>query len=336
MKVRNEIKIGLIVVVSLALLYFGLSYLKGSDIFRNSNEYYAIYDQIDGLTTDSKVLLNGVKVGRVAGIKLLPHDSNKISVRMEILESELILPQNSIAMISSLDLLGSKGIILKLSEDTVYCSGGDTLLSELEQDVQSIVEEKLAPIQFQIEELVKETRDAITIVRISLTTINEAVTKADGAIGKIDHATVTIDNMVAVQSVKLGEVLNNISAITANIKNNTENINNILENVAIISDSLTRANYAAAIQNASNALAQIDSLVARINRGEGSIGLLVNDDKLYKSLEQAALEIDKLAEDLRRNPKRYFSPLGKNEKSTMPAKTRDENGRVVPSAKPPE
>ena len=75
--------------------------------------------------------------------------------------------------------------------------------------------------------------------------------------------------------------------------------------MAIISDSLTRANYATAIQNASSALAQFDSLITSINNGQGSLGLLVTDDQLYRNLEQAALEIDMLTEDIRRQPKRY-------------------------------
>jgi phospholipid/cholesterol/gamma-HCH transport system substrate-binding protein len=99
--------------------------------------------------------------------------------------------------------------------------------------------------------------------------------------------------------------------------------------VAIISDSLTRANYATAIQNASSALAQFDSLITSINNGQGSLGLLVTDDQLYRNLEQAALEIDMLTEDIRRQPKRYLSPLGKKNKNPEPKKNRDANGRVI-------
>lgn len=315
MTVKNEIKIGAVVLVAVAVLYFGLNYLKGSDIFRKSNEFYVLYDEIDGLTRDSKVLLNGVKVGRVAEVKLLTEKNNAILVKLEILESSLLLPDSTKAVISSLDLLGTKGIVLKLSDDTVHLQSGDTLISELEKSVQSVVEEKLAPIQFQIEQLVMETRDAIAVVQISLQSINEAVGHADAAIQKIDHATVTIDNMVANQDEKLATVLTNIGAITGNLKANTDKINEILANVATISDSLTRANYAAAIGNASRALAQVDSLIAKVNSGEGSLGMLLNDNSLYKNLESAALEIDKLAEDLRINPERYVhvSVFGRKE-----------------------
>lgn len=331
MRIRNEIKVGVVILIALGLMYFGLNYLKGSDIFTKARYYYALYDNVDGLAADNIVVLNGVKVGRVSDTKLLPERGNRILVKIEILEPQLMIPDSTVAMISNLDVLGTKGINLEFSDFETFHDDGDTLHSGVEKGLQTVVEEKLAPIQKQLEELIEETRGLLAVVQINVGKVGEAVETAEGAIGTINKATRDIDNMVVEQNEKLGVIFNNIAMITGNLRANTDKINDILANVATISDSLTRANYSAAIENASSALAQIDSLITKINNGEGSIGMLVNDPKLYQDLQQAALEIDKLVEDIRVNPKRYFAPLGKREKSRdkPDKKPRNSNGRSI-------
>ncbi|HAW19066.1 MAG TPA: hypothetical protein DCX14_02695 [Flavobacteriales bacterium] len=329
MKIRNEIKVGVVILVALGLLYFGMNYLKGSDIFSSARYYYSVYDRIDGLTRDNPVMLNGAKIGRVASVDLMPENGNKVLVKMEIQLEALRIPDSTQAVIVNQDLLGSKAINLDFPINGSFDIDSDTLIPGIEKEIGQVVEESLAPIQAKIERIVEETSDLIAHVQLTITTINKTVNTAEEAIGSIKHATESIDTMVVSQQAKLSRVLDNVGAITANLRSNSENINNILQNVATISDSLTRANYATAVQNASSALAQFDSLITSINNGEGSLGLLVTDDKLYRNLEQASIEIDKLAEDIRRQPKRYLSPLGKKNKNPLPAKKRDANGRVI-------
>lgn len=315
--------------VAMGLLYFGMNYLKGSDIFSNARYYYALYDRIDGLTRDNAILLNGAKIGRVASVDLVPERGNRILVKMEIQLEALKIPDSTRAIIINQDLLGSKAINLEFPELAIYELQSDTLIPGIEKELGEVVSESLAPIQAKIERLVDETSDLVAHVQLTITTINETVHTAEDAIGSIKHATESIDTLVVSQQAKLSRVLDNVGAITANLKSNSENINDILQNVATISDSLTRANYATAVQNASSALAQFDSLITSINNGQGSIGLLVTDDQLYRNLEQAALEIDKLAEDIRRQPKRYVAPLGKKNKNPLPAKKRNDKGEAI-------
>jgi phospholipid/cholesterol/gamma-HCH transport system substrate-binding protein len=329
LKVRNEIKVGVLILITLGLIYFGLNYLKGKDVFGKTISYYSVYDRIDGLTRDNPIMLNGAKIGRVSDVTLMPNKGNKILVKMEIQLEGLLVPDSTKAVIVDQDLLGSKEVNFEFPEVMTFDNPSDTLIPGIEKELGQVVEEALAPIQAKIERLVEETQDLVAHVQITVTTINETVKTAEAAIGSIKHATESIDTMVTNQSAKLSRVLDNVGAITANLRSNSENINDILQNVAIISDSLTRANYATAIQNASSALAQFDSLITSINNGQGSLGLLVTDDQLYRNLEQAALEIDMLTEDIRRQPKRYLSPLGKKNKNPEPKKNRDANGRVI-------
>jgi len=325
LKIGSEIKVGAVIIVALGLLYFGMNYLKGSDVFSKSRSFYAIYEKVDGLSTDNVVLVNGFKVGRVASITLIPENGNLIMVKMEILEDQLNIPDSSVARIVSEDVLGTKAISLEFTQDTIYHMSGDTLISDIDEALQSIIEEKLAPLQLQIEGVIAEARDLVTTTKILVTTTNESIEKAKTSMDVINKTTRDIDKLVVTQNENLTRVLGDITAIASNIRNNSKNINAILENVATISDSLTRANYAAAIENATNALTQLDSMITKINEGEGSLGMLLNDDKLYNNLEQASLEIDKLAEDLRVNPERYvhISVFGKKEDKEDKPKKKD-------------
>lgn len=333
LKIRNEIKVGVVVVIAIGLLYFGVNYLKGSDVFSKSRYFYAKYDRIDGLTRDNSVLVNGFKVGRVVSIDLLPADGNKVLVKFEILEERLDIPKGTVAMISSTDILGSKAIIFHFGNSDTLLSVGDTLEAGLEKEIQAVVEEKLAPLQEDIDKLINEARDIITKLSTTVEKSDEAIASADKAITNISSTAVSIDTFITGQRAKIEAMENNIISITSNLKNNSQNITEILQNVASISDSLTRANYQLAIQNATNALMQIDSLMTRINNGEGSLGLLVTDEKLYRNLEQAALELDKLTEDLRVNPDRYVhvSVFGKTEKAAdkPKKKPRNDDGTAV-------
>jgi len=314
-----------VIIIALGLLYFGMNYMKGSDVFSKSRYFYAIYEKVDGLNTDNVILVNGYKVGRVAQITLIPEKGNLIMVKMEILEDQLNIPDSSVARIVSEDVLGTKAISLEFTQDTIFHMSGDTLVSDIDEALQSIIEEKLAPLQLQIEGVIAEARDLVSATKILVTTTNESIEKAKTSMDVINKTTTDVDKLVVTQNENLTRVLGDITAIASNIRNNSKNINAILENVATISDSLTRANYAAAIQNATNALTQLDSMITKINEGEGSLGMLLNDDKLYNNLEQASLEIDKLAEDLRVNPERYVhvSVFGRKESKEDKPKKKD-------------
>ncbi len=325
MKIGNEIKVGAVIILALGLLYFGINYLKGSDIFTKSRMYFAIYDDVADLSTDNKVIINGFKIGRVVDIRLLSEADNKILVLFEVSENNLAVPKGTTARIISTDLLDSKAIRLELGEGPDIHLSGDTLISGTEEELKAVIEQRLAPLQSKIERVIDDSRKMIESTKLLIDNTTIQVKKAETSLDIINKTTADIDKLVIEQNGNLARVLGDITAIASNIRSNSKQINTIIQNVATISDSLTRANYASAIQNASNALSQLDSLVTMINSGQGSLGLLLNDDKLYNNLEEASLEMDKLAEDLRVNPGRYvhFSVFGRREKSDEKPKKKD-------------
>ena len=82
MKFSKEIKVGLLAIVSITILYLGFNFLKGIDLFKETNNYYALYENIDGLTISNPVVINGLSVGRVSNIEILQQQGNKVAASL--------------------------------------------------------------------------------------------------------------------------------------------------------------------------------------------------------------------------------------------------------------
>ena len=135
-------------------------------------------------------------------------------------------------------------------------------------------------------------------------------------IQNLESTTYNLDTLVVTQRFRLANIIGNVESITANIKKNNDKINNIIANFSNISDTLAKAKIASTINNADKTLKDFSEIIAKVNRGEGSLGMLVNNDTLYNNLEGASKELNKLVEDIKLNPKRYlnFSVFGGSKK----------------------
>jgi phospholipid/cholesterol/gamma-HCH transport system substrate-binding protein len=122
----------------------------------------------------------------------------------------------------------------------------------------------------------------------------------------LSHTTYYLDTLVGSQRNHLANIIGNIESISQNLKNNNQKINSILTNFSELSDSLTKAHIPATLAQVNKAITDIDLAVNKINNGKGTLGLLLNDDKLYKETEKAATDLNLLLEDIKANPKKYL------------------------------
>jgi phospholipid/cholesterol/gamma-HCH transport system substrate-binding protein len=137
--------------------------------------------------------------------------------------------------------------------------------------------------------------------------IDESFASIKRSIETLEITSTRVDSMVKFQAARFKVITNNIESISTNLKNNNEKITNILQNIDQISDSLTKVNFVETIDRANKALSDIAIITEKINTGQGTLGMLVNDEMLYKNLNQSSKDLDKLLVDLRLNPKRYVS-----------------------------
>lgn len=313
---RREIKIGIIVAFGVAALIWGVPFLKGTDIFSNQKKIFAIYKRVDGLTVSNPVQINGLKIGLISKLALMPDKSGRVLVTM-LIDGNTEIPRNSRAVIISSDILGSKAIQLELSNEKTLVQNKDTLPSFIELSLTEEVTNQVAPIRQKTENLLNSMDSLITVVHavLNVETQQNLIASFESikhTIQTLEHATVKVDTLVSAEQNRLKAIFSNIESISHNFKENNQQISNLIRNFSSISDTLVKANVASTIKNANKLLEEAALTFSKINKGKGSAGLMLNNDSLYNGLSASADNLNKLIIDLKENPGRYvkFSLIG--------------------------
>ena len=322
MKLSREVKTGILVVVAIAIFVYGFNFLKGKNIFSKQDTYYAIYPQVSGIVEANPVQVNGFKVGRVNKIELLD-TTGRLLVTISISDEKLKIKKGTTARIVSSDLLGAKAIELIMSNSSEYAKDGDTLMAETEASLQETVNATVKPLKDKAEKLIGSIDSIITVAQTVLNkssqdNIIKSFDNIKHTLETFDKTAVRLDNMVASEQSKISNIFSKVEAISTNLANNSDKISNVIKNFSSISDTLAKANIAKTIDKASNALAQVSDVMEKINKGQGSAGLLVNDTKLYNNLTAASGSLDSLMKDMELYPWRYFSLYGKKKRTRKP------------------
>jgi phospholipid/cholesterol/gamma-HCH transport system substrate-binding protein len=310
LKITNETKVGILAAVAITILIVGYSFLKGNDVFSRENEFFARYERVDGLTASKPILVNGFQIGRVASLSLLP-DGN-ILAKFKV-DPKYEIPSNTIARLESTDLLGGKAIIFDLGNSKKYAQDGDTLNANVEKNLMEQVE----PVQKKAEKIISRMDSILTSLNATINpefqkNFNRSFASIARTLETLEGTTRKVDNMVGSQSSRLTAIFANLESITTNFKNNNRRISSIMANLDRMSNQFARADVSQTVSNANKAVADLQTAIDKVNKGEGSLGQLLNDRRLYNNLNDAAGNLDKLMIDLKANPKRYvhFSVFG--------------------------
>jgi len=305
LKISNETKVGILAAIAIAIFIVGYNFLKGNDIFTSENEFYAKYDKVDGLAISKPVLVNGFQIGRVSALTLQPN--GQILAQFKI-NPKYVVPDNTIARLESTDLLGSKAVIFDLGNSLNYAVDGDTLNANVQQNIMDQVE----PVQKKVQVIVAKLDSLLSSVNTILNpdfqkNVNRSFASIAKTLETLEITSKTVDGAVSIQAKRIDNILANAESISTNLKNNNEKITAIMNNMNNVTDQLAKANFKETLDNANKAVADLQTTVAKINNGAGSLGMLLNDEKLYNNLNNAASNLDKLMVDLQANPKRYVS-----------------------------
>jgi len=304
LKLSNETKVGALTAIAIALLFIGYSFLKGNDVFSSENTFYTDYDNVDGLAVSNPVLVNGFKIGRVSKTTLL--DNGKIRTEFKI-EDDYNIPSNTIARISNDGFLGGKVIVFDLGNSKTYARDGDPLQS----DVQANLLQKVEPLQKKVEDLVVKLDSVLSAVNTALDDefqrdFKTSLRSISKSLKNVETITSDVEDLMGSERVRLAKIMQNLESITNNFKNNSSRINHIVANLDNLSSDLSKTEIKATVDNANQAMKNVLAITDKINKGEGSIGLLVNDDKLYNNLSNASDNLDQLVNDLKTNPGKYL------------------------------
>jgi phospholipid/cholesterol/gamma-HCH transport system substrate-binding protein len=312
MKVSTEAKIGIIVLLTIALVIWGINYLKGRNVIKRSDVYYAVYNDVAGLKKSGSVTLSGFKVGMINSIEFMDGRLDKVVVSF-IVDNDFELPKNSVAQIFSTDVMGNKVIRIIPSDEKEFYHIGDTLPSSIDLDI-------LTKVQNQITPLIESSTKTISGIDTLVSSINRVLDpatqmKLQSALVNLESATTSISRQLSPGG-KLDKTFSSLQAFTQMLDNNKEKLASAFSNIENITDTIASAHLAQAIANINSTFQQSQILLEKINKGEGSFGLMATSDSLYTNLKSASENLSVLIEDINKNPKRYvhFSLFGKKDK----------------------
>jgi phospholipid/cholesterol/gamma-HCH transport system substrate-binding protein len=293
----REVKVGIMAIVAIFVLYFGLNFLKGRDIFSSVSNYYANYENIGGLVPSSPVYVKGFKVGQVEEIKYDFSKRNSFVVKISVAK-DIQLPIGTKVELYDDGLMGGKAIQLiyaPIAASQTMHQSGDTIESQVGTGLMAQLTGSLLP---KIESTSTQTDSLIRSVRTLVD--NKDLTKS---IASIEHTTANL----AVSSSQLKKMMNN------DVPHILGNVNDITSDFKQISGKLKKIDYEATFASIDHTIANLNLLTTKMNSSEGTIGLLLNNKDLYINLSNTAASADKLLIDLQKSPKRYvhFSLFGR-------------------------
>lgn len=293
MKSRKEILIGLCVVIALFALFFGINFLKGINVFKAANYYYATYTNAAGLQVSAPVTLNGFKVGQVRSINYEYDSPGHVKAELS-LDRQLKLPKGTKAIIEQ-DILGTSTVTLHPTTSAEYEAVGSTLIGETASGLMDNVSQNLMPAVSAIFPKI----DSL-LTNINTLMANPALATS---ISRLDDITLSIDKTmrnVNATTRALPPVMNNVTSIT-------ENLNTMSGALAELSADLKEMPIDSTMQNIYVLSENLKTLSASLNNPNSSLGLITHDRALYDNLNNCAASLDSLLIDVKRNPKRYIS-----------------------------
>ena len=307
MKTSKEIKTAILVLLGILLFIFIFNYLKGENLLSSSRKITAIYSNVEGLAISSAVTINGHKVGKVQDIRFTDDKSGMLEVSM-LIDSDFNFSKNSIAELYESGLIGGKAIsIVPAFDGSANTVSGDVLKSKIKPGLTELVNQRLTPLQEKIESVMVSA----DLLLNNVNSIFDEKTKSDikGSISQLEQTISSFE--------KTSNSLQNLLETNKNaINNSIGNFSDISDDLSIVTDKLSKSDFEQTINELKYSLNSFNSLLSDLDRGEGSLGKLFNDEGLYNNLEASLGQLESLLEDMKLNPKRYvhFSLFGKKNK----------------------
>lgn len=306
MKLSKEIKTGILAIGAILLLIFGYSFLKGTNLFENHREFFVKYQNVEGLAIAAPVTINGLTVGKVQDISFA-NEKGILVVKFSV-EKDFDFSKNSIVRIYSTGLIGGKSLGIFPQYDAAnIAKSGDTLVGDIEDGMLTAVTKALGPLE-------KKVGNTLATVDTLLHNVNDIVD--ENTRENLKEAIINLNKTLSSFS-GVSENLNQILATnTGKLDDTFTNLDKTADNLGRLTDSLAQLETGKLVADLQNVVDKMNEIVTGVDNGEGSIGKLLKDDKLYENLEGASRQLEQLLQDVKLNPKRYvhISVFGKKGK----------------------
>lgn len=307
MKINNETKVGILAVVAILILVLGFNFLKGKKIFSKQPVLYAVFSNLGALEKSNVVKINGLPVGTVYNFAPTNKEVDNILVEIH-LNRDVNIPASSIAFIDG-SPLGASFINIEKGTGNAYLSSGDTLNTRLDAGLLGDLKTQLKPTITRV----NETVDSLKMVLGSIHSIFDPASNGNikSMINSLAVSSSHLQRLLNAESGLVAQAVGNLNSLTGNLAKNNDHIAQSIRNVEITTGNLANARIqetVAALEGTINELkGTVTKLDKNINSNNGTLGRLMNDQKLYEQMNKAALSLEILLDDLRVHPKRYVN-----------------------------
>ena len=304
----KELKIGIIAVIIIGISIWGFNFLKGQNLLDPGSRTFKVeYARIGGLSKSSAVTINGLKVGKVDNIEFDTSAEKRGQLLVTfIVDNEFEFSKRSIVKIYSPNPLSGSNLAIIPNYEGDMAISGDLLQGEIEESLFTSIGERLNPLQQKIESVIVRTDTLFgglnkVLNDKTISGINSSIANLSATIIDIRKTIAAVNSMVADNQ--------------ENLKITIENTRNITANFSKVSENINALDFNEIIDKADQAIGNFNEMSKKINAGEGTIGQLLNDKRMYDNLEAATGELEQLLRDIKLNPKRYihFSVFGKRQ-----------------------
>lgn len=299
MKLTKEIKIALVAIVGILVMYFGINFLKGMNLFSTNNTYYMTFDDIQGLGASTPIYADGYKVGTVDGMEYDYKENGPIKVKVDI-NKDLRIPQGSKAEIVK-DLMGNLQVNLLLANNPRERVEPGGIIPGA---VNGGMMDKAANLVPVVEKMLPKLDSILTSVNALL---------ADPALAASLHNVETITSNLTVSTRELNTLM---AGLNKQVPGMIGKANGVLDNTNRLTANLASLDVQGTLNKVNQTLESAHQFTEKLNSNQGSLGLLMNDTKLYDNLTSTMGHADSLVIDLKAHPKRYvhFSVFGRKDK----------------------
>ena len=327
--VSKEIKVALLAIVAIAALVIGYNFLRGSNVLSSDRSYFATYPKVDGLNVGAQVVLNGIKVGQVKNMELLPSKGNAVRVALE-LQKGVEVGDSTTASLGG-TLLGSKGITLTLGADSKKYTGGEEIRTITPSSIADAFQAKALPVLDTV---------GATLANINGFLNKDAQTNIQGTLLGARGSAEALQKLIVANQANVNTITRNLAAMSTALNATTKKLDKIAVNFSQLSDSLKTAPVGPALRRLNSTLADaqttVKSLNTALNDQKGTMGKLLHDSTLYTGLTTTIGSVNSLMTDVNANPNRYvhFSVFGGGGKDKSKVETtKQPNGSTTTEVK---
>jgi phospholipid/cholesterol/gamma-HCH transport system substrate-binding protein len=307
--VSKEIKVALFVIVVAAIFIFGLNFLKGKGFFDDNSRYFAIFDQVGGMYKSDPIVVNGYQIGKMGELTLISEGPNRGKILAEmIVSNDVKIPQNTVAILFSADLLGEMNVKLIFNEEsTTYHEDGDTISTDIEGTLFEELGGELTPLTDKLSITMDNVNELFDFENENKQTLNYTLQSINEVLETYNETGRILNQRLDGQLETLDALLSNVQSLTATLKGNEENINEIMTNFKELSASLNKLELEQTLSNVNGTVSSLETTISKMNNPDNTLGALLNEREMYDNLEKSTESLNVLLNDVRINPKRYIN-----------------------------